>query len=936
MRYLYTTLLLFLSFQMVGQVWNYDCPGGETFRSPDYEVSIIQGEDTLENFVYYTFKKDTNIRYSWGLEPEDIFITEDKGFLRSSMSIFSFNDPVTVRVKILDNAKYISLPLKSAKILPSSYNIPCAVKEGNIIEFKLDRPEKVIVFPNYEEAWDVYAQRGIGHVPIDSWTDNYQVEKNRSTYNGTQLESALSEGYRNPLFLFAHAPEKRVPDPGAPNTLVIHPGDTVNQGLLANYDTVWFRPGVHTLSHLGESPWFQTYIEKGQTFYLEGGAYVKARFKGNTNGEGKTSIVGRGIISGIDLKWVANFAEGSQVITVDSVVGVTITDRACFGMYGGSYIGDVAMVGGWHGNTDGPDYVDNCLIENCFLQAHDDNLKINHNTHARHCVIWQGSNAHAIMVKETFRDGMTFENSVVEDIDIVAYLPGTDWDNPWPQISRAAISCVTAMDLKIINFTFDNIRIEAPYVSRVMNVYNLNTNKINPGWFKSTSANYHTRINGITYSNITVNTPVIGYNALLGSGYDDALKNLRLYNMNINGVVITPENIDEYFEIEYEKIEHLEISTDTIVPGRGPFKDKPFRFPGDTVMAWQYDYYKALDSFLFETDSGNTIGIYGCNDTLGFNIRAYQDASAFSDAAQFKWDTLSQTFSKNGQWVEYTVQFDTNAQYQLLVRGRGVTEASFKFTVFDSMRDIVFSRDVTINEDFINLGDANEQTNWLLSNFGLTEMYGQYILRFDWYDHLGEEGIFGGFSFIKSSLDFTPPEWVYVSTGEITIGEEIRVMTSEKATVYLVPAGTASDIDIIRTLAIGQTEVEANIWGKINSSGLDPGDYVVYACDKADNISGASTIITLQFPLKSPTLKSNSSVDIKSDHKNGFIIIESQHRLKCTELYTISGRKVIQENHQSKDACLATRGFNPGIYILRVQDITGSVTHKKVWVDSLK
>lgn len=174
---------------------------------------------------------------------------------------------------------------------------------------------------------------------------------------------------RIPCLFLLTLRKKRVPNPASPNTLVVHPGDYYNQNSLFLYDTIWFAPGIHDLSRRGSAPWYQVKIKKGQTYYLEGGSYVKARFKEDDLGTGPSSIIGREIISWIDHPWVRSFPEGSQVISIDSVIGVTITDRACFGIYGGHYIGDVAMVGAWHGNTDGPDYTDNCLIENCFLMA---------------------------------------------------------------------------------------------------------------------------------------------------------------------------------------------------------------------------------------------------------------------------------------------------------------------------------------------------------------------------------------------------------------------------------------------------------------------------------------------------------------------------------------------------------------------------------------
>jgi hypothetical protein len=325
---------------------------------------------------------------------------------------------------------------------------------------------------------------------------------------------------------------------------------------------------VHDLSQLGILPWHQTLIKGGQTVYLEGGSYVMARFKKNENlGAGGASIMGRGVISGIKHKWIPSFPEGSQVINVDSLSGVTITDRACFGIYGGHKIDDIAMLGAWHGNTDGPDYLDDCLIQNSFLMAHDDNLKLNNNTQARHLVIWQLANAHAIMVKE-LRDHVAFSNSVVEDVDILAYfVDPTARKQAWPRVGLAAIACVTGSDLQVNNFTFRDIRIESPYLFRVFDFYNLDTNlAYTPKWFSPTSDSRHSRISGITLQDITVNSPVIAYRSLLGSGYGDSFSNMNVINLRINGTLVTDENKGQFFQVEEDRVKGLKFSTETNNP----------------------------------------------------------------------------------------------------------------------------------------------------------------------------------------------------------------------------------------------------------------------------------------------------------------------------------------------------------------------------------
>lgn len=241
---------------------------------------------------------------------------------------------------------------------------------------------------------------------------------------------------------------------------------------------------------------------------------------------------------------------------------MTITDRACFGIYGGHHIDDIAMLGAWHGNTDGPDYLDDCLIENSFLMAHDDNLKLNNNTRAKHLVIWQLANAHAITVKE-LRDKVTFSNSVVEDVDIIAYfVDPSQRQDAWARVGLAAIACVTGSDLQVNHFTFRDIRIESPYLFRVFDFYNLDTNlAYTPKWFSPTSESRQSRLNGITLQNITVNSPVIAYRSLLGSAYANSFSDIHFINLRINGTSVTEENRGRYFQVEEDKIKGLQFST---------------------------------------------------------------------------------------------------------------------------------------------------------------------------------------------------------------------------------------------------------------------------------------------------------------------------------------------------------------------------------------
>lgn len=367
-------------------------------------------------------------------------------------------------------------------------------------------------------------------------------------------------------------------------------------------------------------------------------------------------------------------------------------------------------------------------------------------------------------------------------------------------------------------------------------------------------------------------------------------------------------------------------------PTRKTYNNKSWKFPGDSILAWQADYFqKSSGDTLFSMDSAQTIGVYGCNDTTGLNIRSYADAGKFNDAAQFNWNNSIQTFQKNGQWLEYSANFDIDEPYQLLLLARNNVDANFKLTISNLKGDTVFFKDINLNNDFEIQGGGNEQTDWLLSKFPLKGLWGGYVVRFDWYDNVGEPGVFGGFSFIKSNLDFTPPNWYYVSVGIITSGTDIIVMTTEAGKVYLVPAGTATDTSSIKLAAVAVADVTAYSQSKFQTSGLVWGDYVVYALDNSKNISEASRLITIQYPVNAPIISNNSMVSVIYNPIDDLINIKSTSQLKQVDVYNILGKKVGSKKCEGNEFDFQTAGILQGIYLVQVFDKSGTLTTKKIF-----
>ncbi|MBK6281422.1 MAG: DUF4832 domain-containing protein [Draconibacterium sp.] len=387
-----------------------------------------------------------------------------------------------------------------------------------------------------------------------------------------------------------------------------------------------------------------------------------------------------------------------------------------------------------------------------------------------------------------------------------------------------------------------------------------------------------------------------------------------------------------HYDVDFE-IVYKEDSIE-IIPEQTPFNGKAWQFPSDSVSAWQYDFMKNQSGEkFFSLDSANTIGLYGCNDTTGSNIREYKDSVQYEDAAQFKWNETAGTFQKNGQWLEYTADFELNLPYQLLLRARNNMDALFKLTILSSSRDTAFFNDFSLNNDFKNLGCGNEQTDWFISNIQIEGLWGDYIIRFDWYDNPGEPGIFGGFSFALSELDLTPPNWYYVGLGTFSPGTNIVVMTTEDATVYLVPDGTSPDITSIKSTAVSFSTAAAYKQANLVTTGVKEGDYIVYAIDSSNNISEASKVIVLQYPVKAVQLFNDSEINVTYNQVSQFINVKSAKNISQIVVYNILGKKVGSKIGNGNNSEFQAGGLISGVYLVHVFIENENVTVKKIVVN---
>ncbi len=487
-------------------------PGGDVAESPDYEVVVRSGERVCKPCTYYSYNRPFDklldregkyIKLSFlGLHSNEYRRPEDnRDTYAHSWSHFDFaGGPVEVEVRIKTAFDGLTLPLESCAILPSTLGIRCQVVSGDTIRFTLNKPAKLAVVPNH-----IRALAELKH---------------------TEPKQAL-EGYRNPLFLFARAPETDIPDKNAPGTLVVKPGVERTVDDFAWAKVIYFEPGVHDYSQFNPAdPDHYITLRTGQTAYLAGGSYVYGVFRSEKRGpiSELPLLRGRGTMSGGKQRWtdVPYFTTLEKNVRME---GIQITDPHNHVSHSIAPVKDVAIVGAWHGNTDGltrevpkSDPYNGWHVDDCFVMAGDTNLKVGGPARVRNYTVWQLANAEPLWIREP-------DGCVVDGLQVIAY-------NAWPGRQTVNISRGTVKHSVFRNFT-----IEAPFVPLLF---------LMPANVAGNGPAY----DEVLFENITVNTPFIARKSPFGP-QDDLPRVGRVVfrNLVVNGVKVTAENCRDYFDL---------------------------------------------------------------------------------------------------------------------------------------------------------------------------------------------------------------------------------------------------------------------------------------------------------------------------------------------------------------------------------------------------
>lgn len=503
-------------------VITWDGPGGEVLTSSDYELTLRQGRKSWKPYVYYTYNRSVDkVVDAEGLYLKHGFLSLhanqyidpklSRDTYAHSWTYFDFQGgPVEVTLKINKGVEGLDLPLKSCGIFPQHLGIKCEIVSVDTITFVLYKPAKIAIVPNHLQAVEKMKQSG---------------------------KAGVHDGYRNPFFLFTRAPETDIPDKKAPDTLIIKPGDKYGPQDFEKAKTIWFEPGVHDYSKYNpDDPDHYIDLKTGQTVYLAGGSYVYGHVSSKIRipVSDMPLMRGRGTMSGEKNVWTGVPYVTTEVKNV-RLDGIHLADPNNHISHSSSPFNDIAVIGAWHGNTDGQtvegpdgDPFTGWHSDDCFVMAADTNLKFRGSSRIRNYTAWQLSNAEPLWVANSW-------DSLLDGLNVICFNKIADEKSPNPgQVINAHIRASGGFK----NIRINNVNCDAPFVSKLFLLETSN---------KSKGVSYE----NVVFENITVNTPVILIKSTVGNTNKDCTPfgEVIFRNLVINGTKVTNENCLDYFRL---------------------------------------------------------------------------------------------------------------------------------------------------------------------------------------------------------------------------------------------------------------------------------------------------------------------------------------------------------------------------------------------------
>ena len=180
-------------------------------------------------------------------------------------------------------------------------------------------------------------------------------------------------------------------------------------------------------------------------------------------------------------------------------------------------------------------------------------------------------------------------------------------------------------------------------------------------------------------------------------------------------------------------------------------------------------------------------------------------------------------------------------------------------------------------------------------------------------------------SAVIAVVDLTAPILSDVSPGPVEPGDNIAATSNESGAIFLVPDGTAPNVGAIVAAQVAEASATANVAVALATTGIELGDYIVYAVDGSDNVSASSAVIEV-VDLTAPVLSDVTAGPIEvgteilaTSNEDGMIYLVPDGT--AANIGDITSAQLAQITATANVAgTLATTGIATGDYVVYAVD----------------
>jgi hypothetical protein len=260
---------------------------------------------------------------------------------------------------------------------------------------------------------------------------------------------------------------------------------------------------------------------------------------------------------------------------------------------------------------------------------------------------------------------------------------------------------------------------------------------------------------------------------------------------------------------------------------------------------------------------------------------------------------------------EYTVVYNyisSDSTLESLEVSEGVLEPMFDPMVFAYFDTIPFGIK-TVPEVYAIASNASAliRVNQARSVYDLNEIFRTTTITVT-----SANGLFQQEYKVLFTMDLTRPK-VTLSQDSVETGYEMGLTVSESCHVYIVPENTPGIYDSIVNAKLVDEEAGTADTVYLSVSGVGPGSYWIYACDRHQSVSESQEVSIYEITLVSDL--SAEKIKVYPSPVSQTLYVDSPYSLEEIELYNVIGMPVLKVNNP--DGGIEVGHLPEGVYILR-------------------